>query len=139
MKKKIGVVIGRFQTPYLHAGHLYLIGTMLQEVDYGDVFLGCQEEKDERNLYSFSERREMIEKVFGNIPIKRLNDSATNEEWSYKIDSFFDDLKDNEEVILYHSRDSFKDSYKGKFTLKELPEIPGFSATQIRKNLESKV
>jgi len=127
-----GVIIGRFQTPYLHAGHLTLIGTALQECDDVVILLGSQEEKDERNPYSFEERAQMIYKVFRQVQIIILPDvKEDNEEWSKRVDS---KIEFRENPILYHSRDSFKDCYSGKYPLKEIPELQGYSATKIRND-----
>lgn len=137
--RKTAVIVGRFQTPILHAGHLYLIGTALQECDRVVIMLGCSESKDERNPYDYGERHRMISKVFPSVEISRINDHQSDDEWNKALEYMITyHCRMGGQAILYHSRDSFKNSYKGKHSLKELPEIPGFSATKIRNELKIK-
>lgn len=141
---KIGIIVGRFQTPILHAGHLYLIGTVLQECDLTYVFLGNSIEKDERNPYSSIKRKEIINKIFPTVIIRTIRDRSTDKEWSIDLDKALDFIYEQNcfgdpEIILYHSRDSFVNGYKGKYSCKNLPEIPGFSATLIRERLKSEI
>lgn len=126
-----GVIIGRFQVPYLHLGHIHLITTALMENEEVVILLGYNTSKkpDNRNPYSVSERKMMIRKLFPHIQIYPLIDRSSDEEWSNDIDGICDILVN---PILYHSRDSFKDSYKGIYPLKEVPELPGYSGTKLR-------
>src|SRR6478609_8692311 len=102
---KTGVIIGRFQTPYLHAGHLYLIGTAIQECEKVLILLGCSHGKDERNPYDFEQRMVLLKKVFPQVDIIPLFDEPENDaKWSARVD--FNTHLYNA-PILYHSRDSF--------------------------------
>jgi bifunctional NMN adenylyltransferase/nudix hydrolase len=136
-KRNIGVIIGRFQTPILHAGHLYLIGTALQECDEVLILLGDSKKTNKRNPYDVKTRVKLINKIFPNVKMIGLCDLLNDDNaWSNQIDDFLSWYYRNSICTLYHSRDSFKKSYTGIYPLKELPEIPGFSATQIRKQLK---
>jgi len=138
-KYDLGVIIARMQTPYLHAGHLTLIGTALQECDKVMILLGIRisEEIDDRNPYSYPQRVSMIERVFPQVIIRSIFDHKSDIIWSEEVDKTitinYPHL--DSEIRLYHSRDSFKDSYSGKYQLIEIPEIPGYSATKIREEL----
>jgi cytidyltransferase-like protein len=126
-----GVIIGRFQVPYLHLGHIYLISTALRDYDEVVILLGTTEEKDERNPYSALERSEMIWKIFPQVKIRMIRDYPGDDEmWSWFVDRRLAMFKN---PVLLHSRDSFKDHYKGKYPLKEVPELPGYSGTELRK------
>jgi len=138
---KVGVIVGRFQVPYLHAGHLYLIGTAIQECDKVIIIFGCTKGKvlNEKNPYSSEQRSDMINKVFPGLTYTEIEDMDSNDEWSKRIDHLVAcRIYEPKDAILYHSRDSFKESYSGELTLKELPEIPGFSGTQLRNELKNK-
>lgn len=126
-----GIIIGRFQTPYLHPGHLWLISTALRECDDVVILLGCQSNTDIRNPYLRMDRVRMIKRIFPQVEIIALWDNNSDEEWSKHVDMLCDVYLN---PILYHSRDSFVTLYKGKYPTKEVPEIEGFSATKIRNN-----
>lgn len=129
---KLGVIIGRFQCKYLHAGHLHIIATALRECDEVVIFLGCQENIDERNRYSIKERTEMINRIFPQVDVVVLWDCKTDEEWSDNVDIIISNIEGT--PTLYHSRDSFKDQYIGVHPTKEVKEVEGYSATKIREN-----
>lgn len=126
------VIIGRFQVPYLHLGHIYLISHALQNYDSVLILLGTPEVLDDRNPYSISHRMRIIEKIFGNRPeVGVLFDiPESDEEWSKSIDTILDKERN---PILLHSRDSFKSHYTGKYACIEVPELPGYSGTELRK------
>lgn len=126
-----GVIIGRFQVPYLHLGHIHLIITALMENEEVVILLGTTVGKkpDSRNMYGIFERKAMIRKLFPQIQIYVLFDKNNDEKWSHSVDDICDVLNN---PTLYHSRDSFKDSYKGIYPLKEILELPGFSGTKLR-------
>jgi cytidyltransferase-like protein len=128
-----GIIIGRFQVPFLHVGHLHLIATALRECDKVYILLGARHTIDNRNPYSVQYRIEMIKKIFPQIYLAPLWDIDRNDEsWSQQIDAWAS-FVDSKDIVLYHSRDSFKDHYHGKLPLKEVEEIPGFSGTKLRE------
>lgn len=133
---KTNIIIGRFQTPYLHAGHLHLIATAIREGDKVVILLGTPRSITDKNIaknpYTIHERMDTIEKIFPQVRIHVLYDIEDDDIWSENVDFYCNKY---ENPTLYHSRDSFKDYYKGKIPLKEVPEIPGLSATQIRESL----
>ena len=60
--KKLGVVIGRFQVPELHAGHRHILDTTRDENDDLLILLGTTEAlPSERNPLPFSVRKRMLE------------------------------------------------------------------------------
>ena len=59
MHHKIGIIIGRFQ-PF-HRGHLYLIKQALKQVDSIVIAVGSANINDEKNPFSFEERKTYIE------------------------------------------------------------------------------
>src|SRR4051812_25187204 len=101
------VIIGRFQVPYLHPGHLHLIASSLRECDQTVILLGSKMQIDERNSYGVMYRAQMIKKIFPHIDIWTLWDKDGNDqEWSDDIDDY---VKIYKNPILYYSRDSFKE------------------------------
>ncbi len=136
------IIIGRFQVPHLHVGHLHLIATALRECDRVVILLGSQKSIDARNPYTTIQRTTMIRRIFRNINIMVIWDNPSDEEWSKEIDSSALMFDNGENLVLYHSRDSFKDHYHGKLPLKEVEEIAGYSGTKLReksKNMDREV
>lgn len=136
MNKKLGVIVGRFQTPYLHEGHKKLIDTAIAENDIVLIMIACKKdrESDERNPYNYNQRKLIISQDYRNMHFGFIKDHESDEYWSNQLDESIE--RPNHDITLYHSRDSFKEVYSGKFPLKEVPEVPGVSATQIREKLK---
>src|SRR5688572_5657023 len=113
--KGTAIIIGRFQVPYLHLGHIYLISKALQEYDKVVILLGESVGRSERNPYSILVRSEMIWKVFPQVKIRTLMDIPGDDKaWSWKVDKRISGggFKD---PILLHSRDSFVGHYTGVY------------------------
>ena len=133
-----GIIIGRFQVPYLHPGHLHLIATSLRECDKTVILLGTPQrfteedlKDDERNPYGAPSRIRMIKEIFPQVTISIFYDTESDQDWSDEVDKIAS-LYDN--PVLYHSRDSFKNHYVGRIPLKEVEEVPGYSGTKLRSN-----
>lgn len=131
-----GIIIGRFQVPYLHPGHLHLIATSLRECEQTIILLGTPPhsgEIDPRNPYGTASRVRMIHAIFPQVKIQVLYDTPSDQDWSEVVDAHANEYPN---PILYHSRDSFKNHYVGRIPLKEVEEVPGFSGTKLRQNGE---
>lgn len=72
----IGIIIGRFQVPFLHEGHKLLIQTALDKSDKVIVLLGsANRAPSPRNPFNFTHRAETISKCFPNsVVCYPLND-----------------------------------------------------------------
>lgn len=137
-KHKTAVIVGRWQTPYLHEGHKHLINTACMHEGIRDLFIiiGCQEEVDERNPYTFKHRKDMILREYPMALIGIIWDvKDDNIEWSRKLDEMIEQM---DRPLLFGSRDSFHQHYKGRFSYYPVDEIPGISATKIREGLNFK-
>lgn len=135
-KKETAVIIGRFQTPYLHLGHIYLISTALQHYDKVVILLGMSKEVDARNPYGPLERSEMIWRVFPQVKIRLIGDQPGDDKtWSWFVDKRIENGGFPNPVLL-HSRDSFRDHYTGKYETREIPELPDYSGTKVRRELQ---
>ena len=133
IRNMTGIIIGRFQVPFLHPGHLHLIATSLRECDQTIILLGSRNDIDERNPYGVHYRAQMIRKIFPHIEIYPLWDMDENDQgWSEQVDNFIS-VSNYVNPILYYSRDSFKEHYVGRLPLKEVEEVPGYSGTKLRQ------
>lgn len=135
-----GVIIARFQTPYLHEGHLDLIQKVKEQHDKLIIILGVSPVRTSRkNPYDFYTRETMIKKEFQEIVVLPLSDHPSDEEWSQNLDKMLESAFPNENFTLYGSRDSFIPYYFGKKPIVELPEHGDYSATELRKKYADKV
>jgi len=132
---RTAVIIGRFQVPYLHLGHICLISHALQNYDKVIILLGTLPDNkiDDKNPFDFRHRFKCITDVFNpnRIGVTTLVDNPGNDkEWSDQIDEI---LVGYDDIVLLHSRDSFKDHYMGIHPTVEIPEVPGYSGTKLRE------
>lgn len=138
-----GVVIMRAQIDELHAGHRSLIDYAIAENDQVLVFVGYNDVRCmPGNPLSVTQRIRMISDAYpGKIVVQPLPDSKEsdpiigNRNWSLSVDAVIQGYVSNAAVTLYGGRDSFIPAYSGVYKTKELPEVPGISATAIRKRL----
>lgn len=130
---EIGCIIGRFQTPYLHEGHLGLIQHVVDNHSKVILFLGVPRiQNTKRNPLDFATRRLMIQKFFPNVTILPLNDNRSDLRWSEIVDSTIKTVLGEKSAIIYGSRDSFIPRYHGKHTTIELEPIQLHNSTEIR-------
>lgn len=135
---KTGVIVARFQVPYLHEGHLHLIDEVRSKSDKVVFCLGEPLVPDIRNPLPYAYRVLMICDMFGEndgslaswLSFHKIVDHHDDSEWSNHLDAILDNY---ENVTLYGSRDSFKEFYTGKYPVEIIPEIPSMSGTQIRE------
>jgi bifunctional NMN adenylyltransferase/nudix hydrolase len=136
----IGVIIARFQTPYLHDGHKALIETV--QIKHGKtvIVLGVSPVLGSRmNPLDFPTREKMIKKDYPGIVVLPLPDHPIDAKWSLNLDSLLANTFPGESFTLYGSRNSFINYYSGKNKIEALPEVGGFNATEIREALKEKV
>ncbi len=149
--KKLGVVVGRFQTEILTATHVDLIDTSLRENDHTLIVVGVGPlPTTARNPLSFNMRAAMIADHLTDTGhstdtqvniIEQLADHPDDRIWSNSLDTLIYgaamQLTNEEvEVTLYHGRDSFREVYSGNYpNFHEIDEHPLDSATRRRENI----
>lgn len=136
----IGVIIARFQTPYLHDGHKALIEAVQGKHNKTVIVLGISPVLGSRkNPLDFHTREKMIKKEYPNVVVLPLPDQPVDTKWSANLDALLGNTFPGSGVTLYGSRDSFIDYYTGRNTVVELPKHGEHSATEIRESLKEKV
>ena len=134
------VMIARFQSPYLHEGHVDLIDRIRQKHNKLVVVLGISPVKGARkNPYDYHTRERMLKQRYPEIVVLPLRDHPSNAVWSANLDDLLEDSFPAETFMLYGSRDSFIPAYSGRHTTEELPEQVSISATEIRAKYADKV
>lgn len=137
----IGVIVGRFQTNELHAGHKEIIQQVISSHDKVIIFLGISQAiNTKRNPLDFITRKLMIEHAFptGISAILPLIDKYSDSVWSKQIDYKVREVFPTGSVTLYGSRDSCLSSYLGDFKTLELSPSMYISATNIRESVSKK-
>lgn len=138
--KTTGVIIARFQTPYLHKGHQSIINHVAQKHNRIIVVLGITATKyTKRNPFDFYTRERMTKTAHPNLIVLSLADHPSDKTWSQNLDQLLALTFQGEQFILYGSRDSFIPYYNGKLITEELPEFGDFSATEIRNEISDQV
>lgn len=134
-KKDVGILIGRFQSPWLHEGHKELIDKVASMHQRVIIFLGVSPLRHTlNNPLDLRSRRAMIVEEYPDIETYYIEDEPTNEGWSNRLDSEIKKhLKPTQTCILYGSRDSFLNLYTGKLPTEELEASSHTSATEVRK------
>ncbi len=135
-----GVIIARFQTPYLHEGHRNLLEQVSAKHSKLIVLLGVSPIKGSRkNPYDYYTREKMIKKDFPGAIVLPVSDHPSDATWSESLDNLLKSVFPNEHFCLYGSRDSFIPYYTGKLPTVELPEHGDHNATELRKQYADKV
>jgi bifunctional NMN adenylyltransferase/nudix hydrolase len=136
----IGVIIARFQTPYLHDGHKALIETVQTKHGKTVIVLGVSPVLgSKRNPLDFHTREKMIKKEYPEAVVLPLPDHPLDTKWSGNLDQLLTNTFPGAAFSLYGSRNSFINYYSGKNPVIELSEHGTHSATEIRKSLKEKV
>lgn len=135
MKKlnTVGVVIGRFQTPELHVGHIGLLDHVSEIHKNVVVFLGVPRiQNTKRNPLDFVTRRKMVQSIYPDVIVLPLDDNRSDYKWSTQIDNAIRSMFPESDAVLYGSRDSFIPNYHGKHTTEEYPQVQSYNATDLR-------
>jgi bifunctional NMN adenylyltransferase/nudix hydrolase len=135
-----GVIIARFQTPYLHPGHLSLIESVQQKHKRVVIVLGISPVLgSRRNPLDFHTRERMIRKAYPDVVVLPLADHPLDTVWSANLDTLLANTFPGTSFTLYGSRNSFADYYSGRYSVEELVAHGEFSATEIRESIKEQV
>lgn len=130
-----GVIVGRFQTPELHAGHRCLIDEVRRRHAKVLMLIGVTPANPTlRNPLDYETRKLMLEAVYGKaqITFAPIRDCKEDSVWYKQLETMIAELTGGESLCLYGSRDSFLDQYKGAYPTCRLDACEGHSATLLR-------
>lgn len=129
----VGVIVGRFQTPYLHEGHKDFINKVAAKHKTVLVFLGVSPNKRSRkDPLDFEARRIMFSQQYPGVVIQPLSDMQSDGVWSAQLDRKICELFPFASIRLYGGRDSFLAHYRGSFSTSEIAPVIYTSATSLR-------
>lgn len=136
----IGVIIARFQTPYLHDGHKSIIETVQQNHNKTVIVLGVSPVLgSRRNPLDFPTREKMIKREYPDMVVLPLSDHPLDTRWTQTLDHLLTTTFPGSTFTLYGSRDSFMTSYSGSKKVVALPEQGKHNSTALREKFSDKV
>lgn len=139
----VGVIVGRFQVPKLHSGHIEIINRVLQNHKKLLLVLGCKYgNPDLKNPLPYITRDTMIREMFPMATIIPFFDMKDDKEWVKNLDRVVEHLYPHEDITFYGSRDSFLNCYEsngGKWNTQVLEPLPDFSGTLYREQISGEV
>jgi bifunctional NMN adenylyltransferase/nudix hydrolase len=139
-KFDMGVIVGRFQVPYLHDGHKKLISTVRDTHSRYMVFIGVAEGlATKKNPLDFVTRMKMVQEEFPDAIILPIKDVASDELWSKDLDQTIREAFPIGTVRLYSGRDGFLSSYKGQFATFEFADLTQMDGTKLRELTSKKI
>lgn len=142
--KGVGVIVGRFQTPYIHDSHEELIDIVQRENHKVIILLGVSTIKhSRRDPLDFSSRQMMLRSLIdrkksqgkwgSEFVLAPIFDKEHDDLWSRQLDEIVSNITSPfNEVKLYGGRDSFISSYNGRYKTQEVPPLGMQSATNNR-------
>lgn len=134
---ELGVVVGRFQVPRLHAGHKRLLDLVFARHKRVLVLLACPAwQGGNKDPLDYFTRKVMILEAYPNAFISYIQDEQSDERWSTRVDSTIRELFPFGDVTLYGGRDGFTRFYSGQFPTVETMEDPSIeqeTGTQLRE------
>lgn len=137
-KHKVAVVVGRFQTPYLHDGHCELLNWADENYDHVIVFIGVAQSIGTRNNpMDYPTRKLMIEQLFPHFEVRCIPDFDSDKVWSQTLDALINDSVKGK-VDLIGGRKNFFKSYYGRnrcIKAQIRTVIEGISSTEMRKKI----
>lgn len=133
----VGVIVGRFQVPELHAAHRDLIESVLERHGMVIIVLGLSPLKvTTQNPLNFEARKQMILADYPQVTVLYANDLPSDAAWSRRLDQQLREiLTPSQTVVLYGSRGSFIDRYHGNLPTQELLQESYVSGTEVRKRI----
>ena len=130
----LSVVIGRFQTPYIHEGHKQIIKKAKEGGDLA-IFVGCTAAiGTDKNPLSFEVRKKMLTDFVKKDNIKALHDMPSDEYWSNQIDDLIDKMGYKEATIFGGRDNSIEGCYSGKHKVNIISNYGDYSSTEIRED-----
>ncbi|MCA9357217.1 NUDIX domain-containing protein [Candidatus Nomurabacteria bacterium] len=135
----LGVVIGRFQIPDPHEGHIALFDYVASRHEKMLILVGGNNVRyNTANPFPFHIIKNVLERMYPEaIVLSQMDSLVSNEHWSGTVDEKVMAASGDGKAILYGSRDSFARRYRGIFPIEEMPEIPNCSATKVREDAAS--
>ncbi|MHA2064742.1 MAG: NUDIX domain-containing protein [Candidatus Thorarchaeota archaeon] len=138
---EIGVIIGRFQVPTLHDGHIELIDFVKSRHQKVLILVGSTPGilVTRHDPLDYHTRMLMIKEVYPAISVLPVHDMPSDRDWSRVVDQKIAETFSIGTPLLYGSRDGFIPHYEGKHQTVELSNKIRMSGTKVRKECSNEV
>lgn len=137
----VGVIVGRFQVPFLHDGHREVLKFVAERHHKVIVVLGVtgHGQATKSNPLDYDARVQMISEEFPEFTFQYIEDSPSDEFWSSWLDRIITtQTSASQTAVLYGSRDSFIPHYTGRFPTLELDTDKILSGTELRESVKKR-
>ncbi len=135
-KYDVGVIVGRFQVAELSEAHRFLIDTVRESHKQVIVAIGVSEALGtKKNPLGYTARMQMIQETFPDVIVTHVMDVKDDKQWSKTLDKIIRALCPMGSVCLYGGRDSFINSYAGRYPTFELAVVNEEAGTRIREEI----
>lgn len=132
----LGVIVGRFQVPDLHAGHRHLIDTVSARHPQLLICIGVGSGlASARDPLDYATRALMLQSAYPEAIVRPLPDHPSDAEWSISLDRLISEVANGYPATLYGSRDSFIPYYSGRYQTASVPLVPAQSGTELRSHI----
>jgi bifunctional NMN adenylyltransferase/nudix hydrolase len=133
-KYDVGVIIARFQVPYLTEAHEALVNYVCSNHKKVVVLLGVSRQfHTKSNPLDYATREQMLKTQFPDVIILPVMDNDSDEEWSKDVDKAIFISYGGKSALLYGGRDSFIPYYSGRYKTVSLDTTgPEVSGTKLR-------
>ena len=133
----VGIIVARFQSPFLHEGHIDILEAVRSAHPRVIIFLGLSPLKCTfNNPFDFATRKAMIEDKYKDVEVLYIDDVGDDGVWSKNLDRMIaKTIGPNLKAVLYGSRDSFINNYTGRYPTIELIPNKYISASEIRRRI----
>jgi len=132
----LGVVIGRFQTPYLHEGHQDLINYARNKSDKLLILIGVSDAVGtDREPMDFETRKGLF---LNNDIVMPLKDMPCDIDWSNQVDNIIKSLAFEKAIIFGGKDNSICGYYKGEHEINIMIAKSDKNATDLRKSVKVK-
>ena len=135
-KLSVGIIVGRFQTTALTAGHKHLIDEVYARHSQVVIFIGVRPIiLSQKHPLPYLVREQMIKTAYPEATTIPIVDMKEDEKWVATLEKKIHEVVPYGDVKLYGCRDSFLKVYQkyGKHAWEELSSIEGISSTQVRE------
>lgn len=130
----VGVIVGRFQVPKLHSGHVQFVENVRKRHDEVLVVLGSSRAVlPAHSPLSADVRRVMLQNAFPGVVTAELLDCPSDQAWSERLDTLVSGIFPERSAVLYGSRGSFIPKYHGRFPVEEITSVYLESGAAVRK------
>jgi nicotinamide mononucleotide adenylyltransferase len=138
--KSIGVIVSRFQVPFLTEGHKSLLDMVSANHGRVIVVLGVsQSTPSSLNPLDFATRAAMVQSAYPEVLVLPLQDYSQDSVWSDNLETLLKSVYATSSFHLYSGRDGFNIAYTGNRPITIVDSVESITGTEIRTEVSSSI